>query len=235
MKRLEHLLLFFFIIAFMPLLQAQQPLEGGIYGGMVTYQGDLAESQYAELKELNFALGAFLRYHPHNKYKVKGNVIYSRISGSDANAKTKKKYLQSRGWSFSSHIVEVTITGEYHPWGKSREDKIGMFQKQISPYVGLGIGVANFDPQIVTTKPEDEDRFPELDAKTTSVSFPVTMGVRIDFDKHFTAGFEGGWRMTLNDYLDGVSENGNPNKNDPYIFVGASISYFFGYIESFNF
>lgn len=230
MKRLKYLIFLLLPVA----LHAQQPLEGGFYGGMVTYQGDLAEGQ-VEFAELNIAAGVFLRYHPHDKWKVKGNVIYSHISGSDANAKSNKKYLQARGWSFESHIVEVTLSGEYHPIGRSREDNIGMFRRQTSPYVGLGVGVANFDPQITTTKPEDEDRFPELDAKTTSVSFPVTVGVRIDFHKHFTAGVEAGWRMTLNDYLDGVSVNGNPNKNDPYIFAGVSVSYFFGYIESFNF
>lgn len=230
MKRLKFVVFFLLPVT----LCAQQPLEGGIFGGMVTYQGDLAESQ-VEFAELNFAAGFFLRYHPHTKFKVKGNVIYSKISGSDENAKSKKSYLNTRGWSFESHIVEVTITGEYHPWGRSREDNIGMFRRQISPYVGLGVGVANFDPKIKTTKPEDENRFPELDAKTTSVSLPAIVGVRIDFDKHFTAGAEAGWRLTLNDYLDGVSENGNPNKNDPYIFAGISFSYFFGYIESFGF
>ena len=52
-------------------------------------------------------------------------------------------------------------------------------------------------------------------------------GVRADLLENLGLGLEGGWRITQNDYLDGVSTNGNPDGNDLYIFVGATLSYFF--------
>lgn len=212
-------------------LSAQVPIEAGGFGGTTTYQGDLAES-HIELSELHFAYGGFVRYHFSPLLKLRGNVIYGHISGTDLNAGAAG--LHKRGWGYDSYIVEISMIGEYHPLGRSREDNIGLYRPQITPYLGTGIGMINFDPEIGVTNLRDLNRFPEPGARTSGVSLPVVAGITFDFSKYILIGLEAGSRITFNDYLDGVSYNGNPKKNDLFVFAGLCLTYFIGYSETFN-
>ena len=63
---------------------------------------------------------------------------------------------------------------------------------------------------------------------------PLIAGVTFDISKYFLIGIEAGSRITFNDYLDGVSKNGNPKKNDLFIFAGVCFTYFVGYSETLN-
>lgn len=226
-KILLPLCLFFFV----NFLTAQSPIEGGVFAGLVLYQGDLTEN-HIEPDELNFAFGGLLRYHFNKKFKLRGHVIYGKVTGSDLTANRPGQ--RNRGWSFESFIVETTLVAEYHPWGKWRENAVGFFEPHLSPYIGLGAGFASFNPKVTVTNPLDERLFPEKGKKTNSPSFPFVVGLRWDMFKFVILTAEAGWRLTFNDYLDGVSENANPNRHDPFIFTGLSLSYFFGYEETFN-
>lgn len=213
-------------------LNAQSPLEAGFFVGAVVYQGDLSESDIFEINEFNPAFGGLLRYHFNEKWKVRGHAIYGQISGTDKNAKDNGLF--DRGWSYESFLVELTLVGEYHPWGKTRENNAGIFISNWSPYVGLGAGFVNFNPRVKVENPQDATLFPEANRSTTALSIPVVVGLRYDLSERYIATLEGGWRVTFNDYLDGVSQNGNPKKKDPFIFVGLSMTYYFGYLASYN-
>jgi hypothetical protein len=128
--------------------------------------------------------------------------------------------LFNRAWSYKSFIVELTFVGEYHPWGRPRQDKAGLFRPQLSPYVGGGAGFINFNPRGRVDRPQDIGLFPEAQRATTTLSLPIVAGLRYDFHEHYIATLEAGWRITYNDYLDGESNNGNPQKNDLFIFCG---------------
>lgn len=221
MNRLTWLLCCCFPIA----LAAQQKLEVGLLGGFANYQGDLVENPIA-LSETRPSFGGFLRYHVSDKLKVRGNVLYGYIAGSDANSDDEG--LKARGWSFESNIFEATLIGEYHPFGKSRFGKTGIFRHQVSPYIGVGFGLAAFDPKVSVTDPEDAALFPEQQEETFSGSIPILAGVRVDVFEFLSLGLEVGWRATVNDYLDGVSMNGNNDKNDWYLIGGITASFFLG-------
>ena len=60
------------------------------------------------------------------------------------------------------------------------------------------------------------------------------LGVRADLLEYVSIGLEGGYRVTLDDYLDGVKDNGVINR-DLYFFVGATLSVFLGSIEAYDF
>ncbi len=224
---MKKLTLFATLLSLYTNLSAQSPLEAGFFGGIVVYQGDLSENDIAELSELNLAFGGLLRYHFNKKWMARGHVIYGHISGTDKNAKDPGLY--NRGWSYESFIVELTFVGEYHPLGRPREDNAGIFRRQVSPYIGAGAGFVNFNPRVKVERAQDVGLFPEPQRTTTAFSMPVVAGVRFDFSEQYIATVEAGWRITFNDYLDGVSHNGNANKNDPFIFTGLSLTYFFGY------
>ncbi|HFA47688.1 MAG TPA: hypothetical protein ENJ95_01575 [Bacteroidetes bacterium] len=210
---------------------AQIPIETGFFLGTTTYQGDLAENDI-EFNELNFAFGGFLRYHFGYHFKMRGNLIYGKITGTDLNAKGS---LHERGWGFNSQIVEMSLLMEYHKFGRKRINEVGLFWRQVSPYLAAGLGVANFDPNIeranVAAYPGN---FPEIGAKSSTLTLPVIVGVQFDLNEHWIISVEAGSRFTFNDYLDGVSKNGNPDKNDLFIFTGVSLSYYLGYEENFN-
>ncbi|MBK9014184.1 MAG: outer membrane beta-barrel protein [Saprospiraceae bacterium] len=218
-----------FFLCCLPLaLFSQQKMEFGVLGGFANYQGDLAEDEIV-VSETKLSFGGFLRYHVNKKVKIRGNFMYGYISGNDANAEGS---LKDRGWSFESNILETSFVGEYHPLGRSRVGNTGIFARQISPYLGLGLGIATHTPKVSVTDPLDIGLFPEQDEKTLSASIPLMVGIRADLFEFFSLGAELGWRATFSDYLDGVSKNGNNNKNDWYVLGGITASFFFGDLQS---
>lgn len=210
----------------------QQKVEIGGFMGLANYQGDLAPDPLV-LSETKYSFGAFARYHYSDKVKIKANAMFGFISGSDLN--DNNGGLRARGWSFESNLFEFSVVGEYHPLGKSRFGETGVFEKQISPYGFAGVGFVHSDPSIMTTRIEDASLFPENDFSPTHLTIPFGLGIRADIFEFASLGVEGGWRFTNNDYLDGVKQNGNPDGRDLYMFVGATLSFFLGAIEGFNF
>ncbi|MBK8567733.1 MAG: outer membrane beta-barrel protein [Saprospiraceae bacterium] len=222
-----------YALMLMPLASfAQQKVELGFFGGFANYQGDLVENPIA-ISETKFSYGGFLRYHIDNKIKLRGNFMHAFISGSDANASGD---LKDRGWSFDADLLEATLIGEFHPFGKERYGSTGIFERRISPYLGMGLGMVNFRPKVSVTNPDDAFLFPESNEKTTSLSIPIVVGMRADLFEFFSLGLEVGWRATFNDYLDGVSKNGRDDRNDWYVLAGFTASFFFGRVEpDYNF
>jgi len=204
-------------------VHSQQIVEGGFFLGFANYQGDLSDNPIV-LKETKKSYGGFVRLHYEDKFKIRGNVYYGFIGGNDANADSNKK---NRGWKFDGTVLEVAITGEYHPLGRSRAGSTGIFHRQISPYIATGLGYTFTNIDLVVPS-SDSGMFPEAEDVDKFITVPFMFGVRIDLLEHVSISGEWGWRATFSDYLDDVSQNGNPNRNDWYLFVGGSVSYFFG-------
>ena len=228
---MKKLTILFFLL--LPLfLIAQQKVEIGGFAGFANYQGDLAPD-VIELSETKITFGGFLRYHINNNVKVRAGAYLGFISGSDANDEGGS--LQSRGWSFESQLFEVSLIGEYHPFGKSRAGETGVFQRQVSPYVFGGVGFVNADPVVTVSLTADEGLFPEQDFEALHLVAPFGLGVRADLVEFLSFGIEGGYRITNDDYLDGVKNTGNPDGRDLYVFIGATVSFFFGELAAYGF
>jgi len=225
----QHIPLFF--ILFIPFfVRSQQTVEMGFFTGFANYQGDLSEAPI-QLGETKLGYGGFLRLHYEDKFKVRANAYFGLITGDDANAKGS---LKDRGWSFRANVLEASVLGESHPLGRSRSGNTGIFRRQLSPYIATGLGFAIADAA-VTVPSQDADLFPEQGDKNFFIIVPFVVGARFDVHENFSVGAEWGWRATFSDYLDGVAKNGNESKSDWYLFVGGSISYFFGTFKSFDF
>ena len=208
----------------LPLLgQSQQIIETGIFVGFANYQGDLSDNQIV-LKESKKSFGGFIRFHYEDRFKIRGNVYYGFIGGDDSNARSDK---QHRGWKFDGTILEVAIAGEYHPLGRGRAGNTGIFRPQFSPYIASGLGYTFTHINLVVPS-SDSGLFPEANNVDNFISVPLMAGFRLDLQEHLSFSAEWGWRAIFSDYLDNVSVNGNPKRNDWYLFVGASVSYFFG-------
>ncbi len=201
---------------------AQQPFEGGLFLGFANYQGDLAEAPI-EFGETKLAFGLLGRYHYDKNIAIKSNIFYGLIEGDDHNAKDNF----NRDWRFKADVIEIGMNIEWKIFYKSRFNKAGIFRKQVYPYGYLGLALTFADAELEVPE-QDQYRFPEEGDRSTFLAFPEGGGLKFDFSEHFSFGAEGGWRFLGNDFLDGVSRNGNKVKNDWYMFGGITLTYFFG-------
>ena len=74
---------------------------------------------------------------------------------------------------------------------------------------------------------ELKDKDAHFNYSNTQFSLPIGLGVKYDLTNNLNIGFEYGIRLVWTDYLDGVSQAGNPNKNDVYFSGGIVLAYRF--------
>jgi len=203
--------------------EAQRSSEAGLFLGVSNYMGDLSPSPVAA-NETQFAFGGQYRHMLEPKFGLKGSVSYAKISGNDANKPITSPDPQLRGFSMEAGMLEFAMQGEYHILGVSRYDDVGIFNRQFSPFIGLGLALTFAEAEVDDGGDEDV-RFPESDDTSTFITFPITLGVRFDITESIVLTGEFGLRATLSDYLDGISQNGNPGTNDHYFLGGISINY----------
>ncbi len=230
MTRLQIILL----ALLMPLFSTAQKLEGGFFLGGANYVGDLAVPDFFDLSETNFAFGLLIRNNFNERFALRGSLLFGKITGTDLNY-TEPAWRQQRAYSFESPITEISLKLEFSPLTKDwygGEDNDGTaFQRSWSPYVFAGIGGVFYDPTTDFNLTPGGNVPPlvqqDLDADYSSlnITFPLGLGVKFDISDKAVLGFEGGVRPPLTDYLDGVSESANPDKNDWYGFGGVTLTF----------
>jgi OmpA-OmpF porin, OOP family len=200
-------------------LQAQivvpeQFLEGGLGIGTTAYGGDLRSSDVIFLDQPGISLNLGLRYQLSSTLAMRADATYGRLGADEANDNAAR---QSRGYSFRSGIFELSLRGEWHPFGNRRYAD-GVFQSTWSPYLfgGLGAAFKNPDPDF-----NGETDLPGVMAdlnneENSTLVIPFGFGVRFDLDETIAIGVEYGYRFSRSDYLDGISQAANPDKNDRY-------------------
>lgn len=214
-----------FIFSFLFLvnnLQSQSlDLSAGVSLVGINYQGDLVKSILFEAKETNLAGGVFLRKKFKNGISGRFNFAYGKISGSDLNSSDAGKNL--RGFNFSSSILETSLLAEL-------ELPMGKFKPLITPYIFIGIGNTNFKPKTdfneMTSEVIESDKA-ELENHKNALTIPLGFGLRYNIDKKYYLEFETAYRVTRTDYLDGISESGNPKRNDWWLTFGFNVGYRF--------
>lgn len=220
MRRLVILLFIIVICLFHTIEIDAQELSVDLYGGVITYQGDLVDG-LVDFAELQPAFGAGIKYLWFKDIAVRGSVLVGKISGDDANSEK----LASRGYSFESNITELSIAVEYHPLGQGRWSNRNELIKSISPYVFAGVGYMFGEPTVTGLPSTSEDLLNDI---TSRLVVPFGIGVQATFSEKYYVAFEGGTRYLTDDYLDGVSISGNPKANDWYPTVGLKIGFFLG-------
>jgi outer membrane protein OmpA-like peptidoglycan-associated protein/opacity protein-like surface antigen len=200
------------------LLQAQSTkpshfLEGGLMLGASAYGGDLRSKDLIFLDQAGISFGVGLRYHLNAAFALRANLMRGTLKADDAKDVAIR---QERGYSFKTMLTEFTGQVEWHPFGNRRYGS-GTFKKIWSPYLfgGVGFGITNPDTDFNGQESSriSADRNSSEDA---TVILPFGAGVRIDLSEKVGFGIEYAYRGTRSDYLDGVSQAGNPNQNDRY-------------------
>jgi len=208
------------IALLLPLTMMAQKTEFGIYAGLQAYQGDLADPDFT-LRDASFAFGVLAKHHLSSKLAIRAGLTIGNLEGADANFDR----LEGRDWSFEANTFDFNAGIEYTFLGKDRYDAGGTFQKTISPYAFVMLGVVNSDVDVSDNVPLTSE---ELDAGSLLFNIPVGVGVKADLSERLTLGVEGSLRLVFSDYLDGISESANPDKNDAFFTLGVSLTYRLG-------
>ncbi|MBK6933286.1 MAG: outer membrane beta-barrel protein [Saprospirales bacterium] len=225
----QNLLLFLFLLSIS--LQAQRSaaphyLEAGGMLGVASYSGDIA-AKGIDLQELRPGFGAFIRYHLTGHLAIKGHLYAGTISGDDKYSEVKGP----RSFKFGTSLIEVAGLLEWHLFRRDGAGSMGERRFMVNPYLFAGVGITFADADAQYYGPVDRrEQFlvaplPEEGLKNRFVLVPLGGGVRIDFFERFIFGLEGGFRPVFSDAIDGVSQNGNPRRNDWYYFFGATASF----------
>jgi len=210
------------------------PFEVGLLAGGAHVYGDMVDTATPEFGETNIAYGLYFRYLLNRNFSMRLNVLRGKISATDADSDSPQ--LMARGISFESPLTEISVVGEWDFLGKRRYTDRGHFKKTVSPYLFAGVGTALTDvalrypsPDGMTSQRVQQDI---INQKTTHITVPMGIGAKADINKQISVGLEFGMRPVFNDYLDGVSVAGNPDKNDWYSFANLLVGYRFGSTDS---
>jgi hypothetical protein len=217
MKKILLSALVLLLFASAPLL-AQRSSEAGAFIGVSNYMGDFAPSPIAA-NETNLAFGGHYRYFINPQIGLKGSVTFAKISGDYQNI--PQATLERK---MEASLLEIGIQGEWHFLATPRFNNAGLYARQASPFIGVGLAAAFGDSEVIAPN-NDKTRFPEADDKSAFIVFPITLGMRFDIAEYLILTGEFGLRATVTDYLDGVSMSGNPDTNDHYFFGGISVLY----------
>lgn len=212
-------------MAFLPLALAAQPmLEGNLFLGLANYTGEFTKSATPRLSESNFAAGIGIRHYIDFNWAIRANLTYGKISGDDANY----DFRANRGYRFETTLWEFALIGEWEPIGENRFGSNLSFKKRLSPYVLGGVGAVLMNPSVDFGPAADQEKTlkdQQAEYNQVQISVPLGIGLKAAINKQWIGALEFGMRAPFTDYLDGVSQAGNPNANDWYMFGGASLSF----------
>ena len=207
---------------------AQSKWQSGFFIGGTNYQGDLVETLAPYPQETGFGAGLINYYKFNPKWRLRGQVFFGKVTGSDRNAE-KDPGRVKRNFHFETTLGEVALMIEWAPFAIARDSLSVERLRKVSPYLSLGVGAARFDANtsFETTIGNGFLALIEADKqamnKSLNAVIPIGGGIRFDLGKTWELGIEGGARYTFTDYIDGVSLTANPDQDDIYWFAGAGL------------
>lgn len=205
-------------------------MEAGLFLGGANYGGDLVQPDMFTLKETKPALGLFLRYPINPQWGLRANLSHAKISGDDRNYQDPQ-WRQERAFHFKSSLTELALLLEWSPLEKRSFAPNSSYNRRISPYLFAGLGGVFFDPKTDFSQNKLDQLAEQIEADQggnfTNAQFtiPMGMGIKANISDRLVVGLEGGIRPGFTDYLDGVSQAGNPSDKDWYGFAGATVSF----------
>lgn len=221
------------ILLLLPFLLCAQPKwEGILFVGGANYQGDLVPTVHPYPAETNLAFGGHLRYNFSKQWAMRLGATYGQLSGDDANFDAIN-FSQERRFRFTSQIMEGSLLLEWEPFGSWRyRDSVG-FKRLFSPYLFAGGALAISNPKTTYADFKNGESPAEVKQDRAApypeqlFAAPFGVGIKWDLSQRTVLGVEGGTRYVTSDYLDGVSQSGNPKEPDWYAFAGVTLTFRF--------
>ena len=238
--RMIHKITLILLMSAPILLLGQNKVDLGLFLGYGEHGSDVHSwgRHGAMLTENSaFAFGANLKLNFKDNLGLRLNYWGSEISGQDRTL-TELPGHDLRDYSFTSPLQELSLVLEYDLIGKrrwqNREGESlkatgGSFRRAISPYIFGGLGLSFTNPEVDFGDSISNLESQDLDnTETTNLQIPVGGGIRFDLTEVVYVSTEISSRIPINDYLEGISESANPDKNDSYQFIGLNLGFRIG-------
>jgi hypothetical protein len=181
-------------------------------------------------KKVAFIGGMFGRYTVHPCFHLRFVLNYGTVYATDAwnynlahgsSSATQgldgyQRY--ARNQTAKANIFESLFLMELNPFRLNPDSRAAY--KHGQPYIAAGIGVFHFTPYSTVANSQTWVKTYDLrlegqgfgagfppDYSQWQLAVPIALGYRWDIGQHLNLGIEYMWRMTMTDYLDGVSGN----------------------------
>lgn len=213
---------------------AQRRWEFGAGIGVFIYQGDLAPARAGGYKDPKPGLNLFAARLLSRSLALRGQFTLATLK-TDESKYNMPAWRQQRNLAFRAGLMEFSALAVWHPKGDLLNEDL--YVRKISPYLFAGGGLtilgvsrdfSRFNtgyfenqPTVIIGVAADAAKRP---ARIIPV-LPVGAGVRYPLTEKFSLMAETAYRFSFNDYVDGVSQAGNPSRKDHYYSVSVGVIY----------
>lgn len=196
--------------------------EIGISAGVSNYFGDLNPDINSTRPKFSGAL--HYTKQMNNYVGIKVSATYAFLAFADKYS--KNVFQQNRNLSFNTDVWEFSLNGTFNFF----KFNPGFEGYNYTPYIGIGVGVFNYDPyaylngekymlRIVGTEGQGSEFYPNRQPyKNYAFCMPLTIGFKYALNNNFNIFTEFRYRFTSTDYLDDVSKT----YVDPAVFAAGS-------------
>ncbi len=209
--KMKQKILLFLAFTFIGLNAKSQSTYYGAGLGQALYWGDLNSPDFFNNLTHNngFAFQAFVRRHLNDHFAFKGNIMFSKVRGSDINS--DQEWQRNRNLSFKSSINELSVNFEYYPLRFSPNTPYDNW----SPYLSVGLAGFYFNPKAEINGNEFElqplgtegQGLPGYDDKYKKIAAAVSFGggLAIRFSEKVIIHADVLCRRANTDYIDDLS------------------------------
>ena len=224
MKRLLFAISFLVLLVF----STQAQISGSLKLGAVPHEGDVwtrTDDNVGALDNLGQAIGLGLRVpFGQSPFGLRIDGTYFGFEADEAGFAQQDRV--NRGYSLTSNLFEIAGMLDWEFLRKRRYNKeTGEFRRTLSPLVFAGIGGAFGTPDVDFNGATNGVSTDNDNASGVKLTVPVGAGLKYYITERFGLGAELGYRWTVSDYYDGISEAGDPDDNDWFAFTGLTAWY----------
>lgn len=172
------------------------------------------------------AYGLNYTYFFNDRLGLRLSYTGSKLIGEDENLVDLN--ISKRKYTFTSPLHEIGALAHFNIF-KTKTNEDGSFRKSFMPYVLVGAALSFTNPEVDwTPSPRPANADDIKNTKKTNLQLPYGAGVKYSINEKINLGLEFRSIVPTGDYLDGISESANPDKNDSYYFLGFNLGFNLG-------
>ncbi len=218
-------------------ISAQKYVDAGFTLGLSTHGSDSnswARHGQGFLENTKLAYGGHITLGISKNVGLKLQYRGTELEGDDMNLEDKSEWgpqLFIRDFAYRSALHEFGALVEYVLFKKEINLSEGaQFTPRVFPFIngGIALAIINDDENLRDWGNPPEFRMNDvlLDQAEGSVGgkqFPFGLGLRLELSPYAYTDLFYNFRLPVSDYLDGISESANPEKNDAYQIFGINV------------
>ncbi|MDA8693062.1 outer membrane beta-barrel protein [Saprospiraceae bacterium] len=236
MKRIITLLVLLWLCT--TYTSAQKQIGIGMTIGLASHGGDAASWGRHGLSFFNntkLAYGLNASYIINDDWGLRLQYRGTEIEGDDSDLENKSEWGPQhlrRDYMYRSQLSEIGILVErkFPNLFGNKNRALDQGHSKLYPFVTGGIAYAfiDDDESIRDWGDPASNRLSDVlldqsEGSVGGIQFPVGLGFRYDISQHINVDLFYNFRLPVSDYIDGISESANPDKNDAYQICGLNI------------